>query len=54
MRRVLRKRRGGVGDLSRILKVRVRSTRTVDADIPGESDMRAAMRLGHHGYNCDL
>jgi hypothetical protein len=37
--------------LSRVLKVRVRTTRTINADIPGHCDMRAPMRLAHHSHH---
>ena len=37
--------------LSRVLEVRVGTTRTIHADITGHSDMRAPMRLAHHSHH---
>ena len=43
----------GVG-LCRVLKVRVRSAGTVHADVARHVDVRAAVRLAHHGHHSDL
>jgi hypothetical protein len=37
--------------LSRVLKVRVGTARTIHADIPCHCDMRAPMRLAHHSHH---
>ena len=43
----------GVG-LRRVLKVGVGPPGTVDADVAGHADVRAAVRLAHHRHHGDL
>ena len=37
--------------LGRVLKVRVRAARAVDADVAREGDVRAAVRFAHYGHD---
>eukprot|EP01085_Mycamoeba_gemmipara_P005111 Mycagemm_TRINITY_DN10189_c0_g1::TRINITY_DN10189_c0_g1_i1::g.5111::m.5111 type:complete len:114 gc:universal TRINITY_DN10189_c0_g1_i1:679-338(-) len=46
-RLIARVRLGGV------LKIRVRTARTIYADVACHGDVRATMRLAHHGNHCN-
>lgn len=39
--------------LSAVLKVRVRPSRAVDADVAGGGDVGAPVRLGHDSHHCN-
>ena len=40
--------------LGRVLEVRVRSARAVDADVPRHTDVRTAVRFTHYCHHGDL